>query len=375
MDWNEGLLEQWLKLYFAPRKLQRLIRQQWQAGVPADWRRPLTEINIFWQKQLPEVCPNTVTKLARWLRDEEHSEKRGLLLFGGPLYPPLLQQIDDPPLLLCYEGSIECLRLPQLAMVGSRNATELSLQLAREFATELAAQGVSVVSGMALGIDSASHRGCLQKALPTVAVLGCGIDQCYPPRARELKQDIIRYGVVLSEYLPGMPVKTEHFPARNRIISGLSYAVIIICARRRSGTLITARLAAEQGRDIFAVPHNVREPEGQGCNQLIQQGAKLVMSAADILVECESWFACEPTNVTASELLQQETQQEMQQEIFATGLAKPEMLANVGFETTPFETFVQRSGLSVSQATNELIELELDGWIKAVAGGYARVRR
>lgn len=362
MSWSRELWEQWLRIYFAPRKLQKYLRQRSSVESDFDWQRPLESLPAVVVGGLPQVEPSLVEQVIKWINTNPN---RGVLVLGMSDYPLRLAEIHDPPVMLFYEGLLDVLHQPQLAMVGSRNASLSSLQSAEWLATELSRSGVIITSGMAMGIDHACHRGCLQLGRPTIAVLGCGIDLCYPPRARSLKKEIIHSGLVVSEYLPGMPAKTEHFPARNRIISGLSCGVVVVSARKRSGSLITARFAAEQGREVFALPHSIREPEGEGCHALIQQGAKLVTCSQDILQECEQWLGLAPAPDDITE----------QSEIFTTGLAKPEILANVGFETTPFELFVKRSGLTVSAATNELISLELDGWIKAVAGGYVRVRR
>ncbi|HLV47719.1 MAG TPA: DNA-processing protein DprA [Aliidiomarina sp.] len=379
MAWSKQCLHDWLQLALAPAKLKRLISKQFtqqiaaQAGFeleaelsiqgPPNWQEPFAQIPLFWRKQLPAVDHRLLEKSWHWYQQQTNTE-RGFWVLGQPDYPVQLSSVANPPWLLCWEGEPTIAHSHQVAVIGSRKASPQALLNTTEFATQLAAAGLTITSGLAMGVDNASHWAALNQAKPTCAVLGCGIDMCYPPRARALKKEIQQYGLVVSEYLPGTPAKTEHFPARNRIISGLSRGVLVMAAAKRSGSLITARLAAEQGKDVFAVPYGLHDPTGSGCHWLIQQGAKLVTSAADII---DDW----------AELSLPHSSQpsESQQEMFQTGLENAIMLDNVGFETTSFDQLLQQSQLSVAEAMNELVSLEVDGWIKAVPGGYVRVRR
>ncbi|CUS47788.1 MAG: DNA processing protein Smf [Idiomarinaceae bacterium HL-53] len=367
LHWNSEAITDWLQLYFAPVKLRKLIFEQWRQGKPANLAEPLAHLPKFWRQQLPMVEHIARQRAERWLNADSDSERTIITRFCED-YPEQLRAVANAPLLLFCSGKTSLLKSTQIAFVGSRNAPELALQAIYDLVPALVSEGYTITSGLAAGVDNCAHRTVLSVHGNTIAVLGCGIDQCYPSRARALWQEIQVQGLVVSEYLPGMPAKTEHFPLRNRIISGLSKGVCVIAAAMRSGSLITARLALEQNRDVFAIPYNMYESVGRGCNHLIQQGAKLVTCAADIL---EEWDTLEfNKNATISEV-----EGSPQQEILFAGLAKPEMLANVGFETTPLERVLERSGKTVAQTMNALVSLEIDGWIKAVPGGYVRVRR
>lgn len=370
MAWTKQILHDWLRLALAPAKIRRLISKQYAEQLqvahelpgPQNWREPFAHIPLFWRKQLPEINSTLLEKSWCWFQHESDFE-RGFWVLGQAEYPSQLSSVANPPWLLCWEGNPSFAHSQQVAVIGSRKASPQALLNTTLFATDLALAGLTITSGLAMGVDNAAHWAALNQAKATCAVLGCGIDMCYPPRAWELKKEIQQHGLVVSEYLPGTAAKTEHFPARNRIISGLSKGVLVMAAAKRSGSLITARLAAEQGKDVFAVPYGLHDPTGAGCHWLIQQGAKLVTGATDII---EEW----PTLNLATNSPAEESQHEM----FATGLENSAMLVNVGFETTSFEQILQRSQLSVAEVMNELVSLEVDGWIKAVPGGYVRMR-
>jgi DNA processing protein len=208
-----------------------------------------------------------------------------VLVLGDAAWPPALLQIADPPLLLYVRGNPGALAQPSLAIVGSRQATAQGKDTARAFAQALGRQGYVVVSGLAQGIDAAAHEGALASPAGTVAVVGTGLDRSYPPRHAELAARIAAHGALVSEYAPGTPPLPEHFPQRNRIIAGLSLGTLVVEAALRSGSLITARLASEGGRDVFAVPGSIHAPQSKGCHALLKQGAKLVETAEDILEE------------------------------------------------------------------------------------------
>lgn len=213
-------------------------------------------------------------------------EKLHILTQDDPLFPPLLREINDPPLLLYGRGELETLTRPNLALVGARAASSYGLKMAERLGAELAAAGITVVSGGAMGIDGAAHRGALSaRDGKTVAVLGCGLDQLYPPQNKKLFAMIAATGMLLGEYPPGIRPEPFRFPARNRIISGMSVGAVVIEAARRSGSLITAEMAMEQGREVFAVPGRADSGKSEGCHRLIQEGARLVQRAEDILSE------------------------------------------------------------------------------------------
>ena len=217
----------------------------------------------------------------RWAEDESHH----ILTLHDLAYPRLLREIADPPPLLFVHGNPALLSRPQIAIVGSRNPSAGGRSLAEDFARSLCRSGLIVTSGMALGIDAASHQGALRAKGGTIAVAGTGPDRIYPARHRSLAQAIVEQGAIISEFSLGTPALPGNFPRRNRIISGLSLGVLVVEAACKSGSLITARLAAEQGREVFALPGSIHNPLARGCHRLIRQGAKLVEDIGDILEE------------------------------------------------------------------------------------------
>ena len=302
-------------------------------------------------------------------QDREWMHKTGarLLTVTDPAYPPLLKQIPDPPFALFVRGDAALLSEPQLAMVGSRNPSVEGRRNAEEFAEYLARCGLVIVSGMALGIDAASHKGAL-KGGKTVAVWGTGLDKPYPPRNRELAQQILEQGVIVSEFPPGTPPLPTHFPRRNRIISGLSVGTLVVEAARQSGSLITARLAAEQGREVFAIPGSIHNPMARGCHRLLRDGAKLVESGADILEELAPLLglAALPAAPSAP----------------GESAAAPEdpeyrlLLNSLDFAPTSVDALVERTGLTPDVVSSMLLMLELQGHVEASPGGrYSRVNK
>ena len=210
---------------------------------------------------------------------------QGPLAFATPVYPVLLAAIPDPPPVVWCRGTMSALGRPAVAIVGARDGSPYAREVAVQLGAELAARGVTVVSGLARGVDAAAHRGALEVGGPTVGVLGCGIDVVYPPEHGALLEEVATAGAVVSELAPGVPPRAFHFPRRNRIISGLSLAVVVVEASKQSGSLITARCAAEQGREVMAVPGNVLSGRSRGGHALIKDGAKVVETADDILEE------------------------------------------------------------------------------------------
>ena len=306
--------------------------------------------------------PEPIEAALEWQsRDGNH-----LLCLDDPAYPALLRDIPDPPPLLYVIGEPEVLKRKQLALVGSRNPTPAGRETAREFARHLAANGLVVTSGLALGVDGAAHEGALAADGLTVAVAGTGVDRVYPARHRELAHKIAENGAIVSEFPLGTAPGPGNFPRRNRIISGLSLGVLVIEAALRSGSLITARLAAEQGREVFAVPGSIHNPQARGCNALIRQGAKLVETAGDIFEELGGFAGPLP----ASEPSEPE----------AVSDWKPDpdyerVLASIGDEPTAVDTVVERSGLTTDVVCSMLLVLELQGLIAATSSGhYCRIR-
>lgn len=299
---------------------------------------------------LESDCEERVDGALRWAEQPDCH----LLTLADSAYPKSLLQISDPPCLLYVRGRIDRLDQPGLAIVGSRNATPAGCQTAESFARHLAEHGLSIISGLALGIDGAAHRGALTAQGQTIAVIGTGADRVYPARHRELALRIAETGAIVSEFPLGTPAMAANFPRRNRLIAGLARGVLVVEAAPQSGSLITARLAGEQGREVFAIPGSIHSPLSRGCHQLIKQGAKLVDSAEDILEEFSistRWCEDRPP-VSASDPL----------------------LAAIDFAPCAFDALLARSGLSADQLSARLLELELAGAIATLPGGrYQRL--
>jgi len=272
-------------------------------------------------------------------------------------YPKALLEIADPPCLLYVRGNPVLLRRRGLAMVGSRNATPQGMQTAENFAKTLAARGLAIISGLALGIDAASHRGALAAGGETIAVIGTGADRLYPARNRELALAIAEHGAIVSEFPLGTPAIAANFPRRNRIISGLSRGVLVVEAAPESGSLITARLAAEQGREVFAIPGSIHSPVARGCHKLIKQGAKLVETAQDILEEFGNYP--ESTEIAAADL---------------AGNDEHALLGALGHDPCNLDDLAERTGLAADRLLTELLTLELAGQVATLPGNrYQRL--
>lgn len=269
--------------------------------------------------------------------------------FTDPAYPEALRNLPDPPAWLYIKGDPAWLDRPMLAIVGSRNATAQGKRDAQAFAQTLAGAGLTIVSGLADGIDTAAHLGGLAGG-GTVAVVGTGLDRVYPAKNRELAHKIVEQGAIVSEFALGTPPMPGHFPRRNRIISGLALGVLVIEAAPDSGSLITARLAAEQGREVFALPGSIHSPLSRGCHALIKQGAKLVESAEDILEELRFQWA--PTYVNAPNAPETDA-----------------LLSLMGPEPMALDALVAVSGLTVDTVSAMLLAHELDGKVAALPGG------
>jgi DNA processing protein len=259
-------------------------------------------------------------------------------------------QTADPPLLLYAHGNLAALGQRSLAMVGSRHATAQGLENARAFAKALGDAGLLVVSGLALGIDGAAHDGALAAAAGTIAVVGTGLDRVYPRAHKTLAHRIAGHGALISEFAPGVPAIAANFPQRNRIIAGLSLGTLVVEAALQSGSLITARMALEAGREVFAVPGSIHAPQSKGCHALLKQGAKLVESAADILDELKQQ-AARPAAASA-------------------GSAPNDPLIDaLGFEPTTLDALQARTGWPTADLTARLLELELAGHVARLHGG------
>jgi len=283
-----------------------------------------------------------------------------------PRYPPLLAAIPDPPLLLYLRGTPACLADPQLAIVGSRNPTATGIETTRAFAGHLVHCGITVTSGLALGIDAAAHAGALDAGGHTIAVLGTGPDRVYPARHRELAHRIAARGALVSEFPPGTPPLKHHFPRRNRLISGLALGVLVTEAALRSGSLITARYAGEQGREVFAIPGSIHSPLARGCHRLIRQGAKLVETATDILEELGPLSGVSASDIPPSTPVTTADEPDPDQ---------LRLLSALGHGPADLETLCRRCGLTPAEVSSMLLIMELQGRVQAGPGGaYVRIQ-
>ncbi|MDE2427627.1 MAG: DNA-processing protein DprA [Burkholderiales bacterium] len=285
-------------------------------------------------------------------------EGNQVLCLADTAYPSSLLEIPDPPILLYVKGRAELLTAPMLAVVGSRNATAQGIRNANQFAENLSHAGLTISSGLAAGVDAAAHEGALRGTASTVAVIGTGADIVYPARNRQLAHLIAERGCIVSEYPLGMPAVASNFPRRNRIISGLAKGVLVIEAAAQSGSLITARMAAEQGREVFAIPGSIHSPLARGCHQLIKQGAKLVESAQDIL---EELHVSVPVPVPAQNTL-------LPTEVFAESV----LLTHLGYDPVHLDVLAMRSGIDAGSLNAQLLELELLGQVEALPGSVFR---
>ncbi|MFZ4766407.1 MAG: DNA-processing protein DprA [Roseimicrobium sp.] len=285
-------------------------------------------------------------------------EKLTLLTPEDPLYPKLLRGIYDPPLLLYVRGELTERDHHALAIVGSRHATQYGLATSKKLGFQLAYAGYTIISGLARGIDTAAHEGALAGKGRTVAVIGAGLGKLYPPENKALAEKIATQGAVVSEFPVDYPPDKQTFPMRNRIVSGWSCGVIVTEAPTRSGSLITAQQAAEQGRTVYAVPGNIDRPSSHGCNRLIQEGAKLIMDGADVLDDLHSLF---PTQPTAPKLEQAKP---------GVSLSGDEetIYAALGTSETHINDLVEKTGLAISQISSTLMRLEIKRVIKQLPG-------
>lgn len=287
-----------------------------------------------------------------WLDQPNHH----LITWQDEDYPDQLREIADPPVILYGKGDRALLQQNCLAVVGSRNATPQGEANAEAFAQTLSEAGITIVSGLALGIDAAAHRGGLKGTGSSIAVVGTGLDRVYPARNKQLAHEIAEKGLILSEFPLGTISAPGHFPKRNRIISGLSHAVLVVEAALGSGSLITARLALEQGREVMAIPGSIHSPLSKGCHALIKQGAKLVESAQDIAEEL-AWPVREPLRIDTT------SREE----------AEP-LLQHLGFDPVGLDQLVERCGLTVEALSAKLLTLELEGMVTQLPGGrYQRL--
>jgi DNA processing protein len=309
----------------------------------------------------PEQLAAQVEATCRWLEAAEPRGTRQVLTLADAAYPPALLQTEDPPLMLYVIGQVPAAWPAGIAVVGSRNPTHQGLENARDFSRSFARAGLTVVSGLALGVDGAAHEGALEGAatgqLATIAVVGTGLDRVYPRQHLELAGRIAERGLLVSEYPLGTPPLAPNFPRRNRIISALGQGTLVVEAALKSGSLITARQAAEQGREVFAIPGSIHSPQSRGCHWLLRQGAKLVESAQDVLEELR--LPSEATSAGRSE---------------EPGTGQPDpaedsLLSALGYDPVSIDALVARTGIAPAELQARLLEFELDGEVARLPGG------
>jgi DNA processing protein len=318
----------------------------------------------------PAIHSRAYRAIAAEILDWGSREGCGFLLRGNEGYPPLLEEIYDPPLVLYARGNMEPLERPCLAVVGTRKPTVYGLQMAEGIASDLGSRGISIISGLARGIDGAAHRGCIEGKGTTIAVLGCGIDIVYPREHRQLTQKILEHGLLLTEFPPGTSPSPQNFPVRNRIISGLALGALIVEASEYSGSLITARLAMEQNREVFALPGNLTTPQSFGPNFLIKQGAKLVQSWRDVVEEL-------PPEVRQEILIREDAKPREKPELNFLSEEENRVLELLKMdEATQFDMILRSSGIGISRMSDLLLNLEMSGWIRQLPGNlYVRIRQ
>jgi len=357
----------WLALLHAPALGLRAFARLWEslpdpiailAASPARWRAAgLGEATCAALRQPDEA---RIAAALAWLAEPGHH----LITLDDPRYPPGLRNLADPPPALFALGDPDLLHLPMLTIVGTRHPTPGGVFNARAFARDLAGRGLTIASGLAQGIDAEAHRGALEANGLTVAVVGTGVDRVYPAQHRELAHAIVAGGGLIVSELPlGTPPRAGHFPRRNRILAALGLGTLVVEAAPRSGSLITARLASELGREVFAIPGSIHNPMARGCHALIRNGAKLVEASSDILEElaprlCLHHPPASPSPVPTPELPDDHAR----------------LLEAMGFDPVSVDSLVERSGLTAAEVSSILLILQLQGLIAPTTGGmYVRL--
>lgn len=361
-------LKYWLYFHHAPRIGP--IRMQEILGHYSDFTQAYNHKsslgNLFKIPEKTKEYLNTanweaINNELLWEEDSNHH----IITIECPEYPDLLKEIPNPPLVMYAIGNISLLKHPQIAIVGSRNPSKSGKENAYQFARFLSKNGFTITSGLALGIDGEAHKGAVDQLGRTIAITGTGLNRVYPAQHRSLAYEIVeKNGLLLSEFPLDTPALKENFPRRNRIISGLSLGTLVVEAAQQSGSLITARTAGEQGREIFAIPGSIHNPLAKGCHQLIRQGAKLVETAEHILEEIGHMVELKNDMITANK---KSPDDELPTEAV-------ELLDNIGFEPASVDTLVERSGLTPESVSSILLVLELQGCVESLPGGtYTRI--
>ncbi len=363
-----------------PVKINRLIAQ-WQSPqaafgrdhYPPEWKLPAKTIQALRDPKIQSIARDM-----DWLQQPNNH----LIPRSDPLYPPLLEEIPQPPPALFVHGQAETLVQPQLAIVGSRHATGGAIRNTREFAAQLAAGGLTITSGMALGVDGASHQAALEAGGTTIAVTGTGLDIVYPAAHRQLAHHIAKSGALVSEFPLGTPAAASHFPRRNRLIAGLSLGTLVCEAGLKSGSLITARLTMEMNRPLMAIPGSIHNPLARGCHQLIKQGARLVESPMEVLEELQSMSERLAADLKkrldpVAEKPQKSAPVLDSPARLAYSAASPahrKILESIGFDPTPIDQIISKSGLTANEVSSILLLLELEGMVESLPGAqYSRL--
>jgi DNA processing protein len=376
---REGSAKAWLLLLRAPQlgsvRIRNLISTFGSAESAISASAPELRRN-----GIPDVAIEFIEKAesAEWPRDRDwlQADDHWLVTCESDDFPELLQRTPQAPAALFIAGSPDLLWYPQIAIVGSRNPTEGGRDNARDFSRTLGRTGLAITSGLADGIDAAAHRAALEVGAPTIAVIGTGPDLVYPPKHRSLSQEIAQRGALVSEFPPGTEARRENFPRRNRIIAGLSLGTLVVEAALQSGALITARLAAEAGREVFALPGSIHNPLAKGCHRLIRDGAALVETTQEII----DALASQATQLAAAlrgRLTPEATRAADAEPPGAVAQDDPHyqrLWLALDFAPAGIDALAERSGLTVEALSSMLLVMELDGRVSAAHGRYAKRR-
>lgn len=350
---------QTIKKYFGSLKSACFASQ-------SDW----IESNILSKKQLERLFASDLPDLVKTALNWAAQDEQDILIESSLGYPELLKEISDPPILLYVKGDVSLLSDPQIAIVGSRNSSRLGVETAKDFACYLSSVGLTITSGLASGIDAAAHTGALTGQAKTIAVVGTGLDRVYPASNRKLAHTIAKEGAIVSEYSLGTKPLAYHFPQRNRIIAGLSAGVLVVEAALQSGSLITARMAMEQGREVFAVPGAINNPHAKGCHQLIRSGAKLVGSGQDVLEEIAPIVEFALTEVTE---ITEAAEVKTVAKLVAKQLASQDgIMQYIEYEPISLDEIVVLSKLPVSEIQSQIMIKVLSGELEALSAGRWR---
>lgn len=363
----------WLTLALIPGLgavgMGRLIRELGDPGqILAAGRERLLQVRGIRQPVADAIIHNPPLREAELELQRIRHHNFSLLTWNDPAYPALLREIYTPPMLLYVNGDVELLNRPSIAVVGSRAATSYGLKIGRRLGAELGARGLNVVSGLALGVDAAAHAAALEAGGITVAVLGCGLDVPYPRRNLGLARRIAGRGVIVSEYPLGTKPEAFRFPARNRIISGLALGVVVVEAAKRSGSLITARLAMDEGREVFAIPGRVDSPASAGAHSLLQQGAKLVYKLEDILVELSAHL----TDFKPAAQAGQDEEDTAAGGLELTGEERS-LIKILDPYPSHIDNIIDKSGVKAAKVQEILLMLELKGLVESLPGSQYRL--